>query len=533
MKSLMKFLLKFLMKFCKMFFILTISSLPIISLSFHAFFYLFDNNKRQSILEYGIGMRQFLLMSNTIFISFTTAILSIIISLLVALFLVKYINIPIRLMAFGIAFTILIPQFIHAQAWIFFLDKLNLILAKMGWIHMNFTGFGAAILVTTAAYFPISLSLLLFGISTLREENIEAGLLYGNEINCVTKIVIPQILPYIVIGFNLIFLQSICEYGIPSIFGINVYALQIFSVFSSTNDHVLAFYTSLPILPIAIVVAFTTYLYAKKINFVGFINNNHITSFKKMKYNFEIKLFMILGMLTFLLIMILPIVNLSIETTSIANYLDTMKNSQSELIYSTLLSLFTAFLCCVIAFIGAKGILGSNPFEKLIWSAIIILPFVFPATLQGISLLYFWTGIPNITIYGTVLLPVFALVSRFLPIAVLVYISFFITIDKELNHASSIYSISKWKYLYRIYLPLHKTSYIVAFAIVFAFSFGELGSTLMTTPPGFNTYTMKIYNYLHYGASETVAALCLTVLVLCLFIVFILFLQIRKSSKRN
>jgi iron(III) transport system permease protein len=38
---------------------------------------------------------------------------------------------------------------------------------------------------------------------------------------------------------------------------------------------------------------------------------------------------------------------------------------------------------------------------------------------------------------------------------------------------------------------------------------GELGATLMVIPPGKATLTMRIYNYLHYGASDTVAGLCL------------------------
>jgi iron(III) transport system permease protein len=49
--------------------------------------------------------------------------------------------------------------------------------------------------------------------------------------------------------------------------------------------------------------------------------------------------------------------------------------------------------------------------------------------------------------------------------------------------------------------------------LVFILSAGELGATLIVTPPGRGTITMKIYNYLHYGASDTVASLCLIMLV--------------------
>jgi iron(III) transport system permease protein len=36
-----------------------------------------------------------------------------------------------------------------------------------------------------------------------------------------------------------------------------------------------------------------------------------------------------------------------------------------------------------------------------------------------------------------------------------------------------------------------------------------LGAALMVVPPGESTLTMRIYNYLHYGASSTVSGLSL------------------------
>jgi iron(III) transport system permease protein len=51
--------------------------------------------------------------------------------------------------------------------------------------------------------------------------------------------------------------------------------------------------------------------------------------------------------------------------------------------------------------------------------------------------------------------------------------------------------------------------FVAAACVVFALAAGELGATLVVAPPGQATLTMRIYNYLHYGASQTVAGLCL------------------------
>jgi iron(III) transport system permease protein len=50
---------------------------------------------------------------------------------------------------------------------------------------------------------------------------------------------------------------------------------------------------------------------------------------------------------------------------------------------------------------------------------------------------------------------------------------------------------------------------LAAGGIAFALTTGELGATLLVAPPGQATLTMRIYNFLHYGATGTVAGLCL------------------------
>lgn len=47
--------------------------------------------------------------------------------------------------------------------------------------------------------------------------------------------------------------------------------------------------------------------------------------------------------------------------------------------------------------------------------------------------------------------------------------------------------------------------------ISFLLSFGEEGIMLVLMPPGAETVSVKIYNYLHYGASEYVSGFCLWV----------------------
>ena len=63
----------------------------------------------------------------------------------------------------------------------------------------------------------------------------------------------------------------------------------------------------------------------------------------------------------------------------------------------------------------------------------------------------------------------------------------------------------------RVSVPMLAPGAVAAACIVAALTAGELGATLIVAPPGRATLTMRIHNYLHYGASDTVAGLCLAV----------------------
>ena len=80
-------------------------------------------------------------------------------------------------------------------------------------------------------------------------------------------------------------------------------------------------------------------------------------------------------------------------------------------------------------------------------------------------------------------------------------------------------------------LPLMIPGLMAAAFITFALSIGELGATLITIPPGQGTLTLKIYNYLHYGASEQVAGLCLMMVASTMLAGFLAVIMLRVWSR--
>ena len=110
-------------------------------------------------------------------------------------------------------------------------------------------------------------------------------------------------------------------------------------------------------------------------------------------------------------------------------------------------------------------------------------------------------------------MPVLAGLARFTPLAVIVLVAQLRSINPLLIDAANILQTSRWQTWRQIWLPMLTPGLLAAAGIVFALTTGELGATLLVAPPGHATLTIRIYNFLHYGASSVVAGLCLMMAV--------------------
>jgi iron(III) transport system permease protein len=112
-------------------------------------------------------------------------------------------------------------------------------------------------------------------------------------------------------------------------------------------------------------------------------------------------------------------------------------------------------------------------------------------------------------IYGTGAMPVLASLARFTPIAAVIVLTQLRRIDPSLIEAAKVLETTPARTWFLVRLPMLAPGLLAAAGVLFVLSLGELGATLLVAPPGQATLTMRIYNFLHYGASDTVAGLCL------------------------
>ncbi|MFN2114961.1 MAG: ABC transporter permease subunit, partial [Anaerolineae bacterium] len=103
--------------------------------------------------------------------------------------------------------------------------------------------------------------------------------------------------------------------------------------------------------------------------------------------------------------------------------------------------------------------------------------------------------------------------ARFTPFAAVIVAAQMRRIDPLLIEAARVHGDGGLRSLVAVRLPLLLPGLAAAACVTVALTLGELGATLLVTAPGDQTLTMRIYNYLHYGASDAVAGLCLAMAV--------------------
>ena len=115
-------------------------------------------------------------------------------------------------------------------------------------------------------------------------------------------------------------------------------------------------------------------------------------------------------------------------------------------------------------------------------------------------------------------MPVLAALARYTPLGALVMIATLRRQNPELIDAARLLQANRVRRWLVIRLPLLAPGLLAAASVVFCLTLGELSATLMIAAPGSPTLTMRIYNYLHYGASSTVAGLTLVLTALVLIL---------------
>jgi iron(III) transport system permease protein len=403
-----------------------------------------------------------------------------------------------------------IPPYIHALAWTSAIYAVNSWLKGLGLPAIPVQGGAIAWWIQLMSLTPIAVGLALVGLKSVEPMLIDAARTMRSDIAGLFRVVLPLAGPALMAGGGVLFLLSLLDYSVPSLVNFNVYSLEIFAEFSASNQPVRALLLSLPLLIIAMAVVLAS---LSPLRNAAQSSSWRIPTWKVAPaWPKWLVCLQWLALAVLVSQIVVPLVSLTTEVGTWHSLVSTIGLAHKEIPFTFWIAIAVAVLCLPIAFAVARELVNSHKWERLLW-ILVIAPLAIPPALIGIGLITIWNRSLPFEVYGTSLMPILAGLARFTPLAVIVLVAQLRSINPLLIDAANILQTSRWQTWRQIWLPMLTPGLLAAAGIVFALTTGELGATLLVAPPGHATLTIRIYNFLHYGASSVVAGLCLMMAV--------------------
>jgi iron(III) transport system permease protein len=407
-----------------------------------------------------------------------------------------------KVLTFVLVPLVVTPPSIHGLNWT------TTILAAEGWLRratgpVNLPGeWSAAIMVQTLALFPLAVAIAWAGFAVLEAKLLEAGLVFRPATAVICRIGIRLAGPVLGAGAGVMFLLSLSDYSVPSLFSVNVYALEIFSIYSSGLHPAVALITATPLIAVIVLILGAGLRIGRQAEAMALSRRDSSSTQNGIRVPAALTWIAAVVLLVQLLV---PLAVMAFAAGSWKFMAATCSGARGEIGMSLAVSLAASLLSLFFGLAVGRA-LGSGGAWGAAWWILTIIVFALPAPLVGIGILQM-AG--RLAFLPEEVLPVWANVVRFLPIAAFVFYALRRRIDKGLLDAAQIFGRSRFFILRRVALPLVLPGLVVAGAVCFSLAMGELGATLLVAPPGKATLIMRLYNLLHYGASRDVASLCL------------------------
>lgn len=404
-------------------------------------------------------------------------------------------------LCYASVFMLLLPTFIHSQTW----WKL------FAWAGLPVSGTFPVIWVSLMYYLPLPTMILYFALRSLDKEIVNAGTLFLGPYKVVYKILLPSVTPALISAGLIVFLLSVSDFSIASIFSVNVYALDILAQFSVSGSAAAAFFYTVPLAVIIVIPAMAGLHFIKNLTLTSSRGKTPgqtaLTIPKGMKILAGTGLcLLIISMMAPCIMMIASLFDFKSTVMDLGRNIDAFSNT-------TLVSCIAMLVSLPLS--GMLGLALLNKRVSGLLYTILAISLIMPSPLIGIGLI----GVFNqTTLYNTVLMPVLAALIRFLPISAIICYGGLKSLNQDLIAANRLFQKSAFNGFTHLTIPMILPFVLLSALFIFILSTGEIGATLMVSPAGFNTLAIKMYNYLHYGASNTVAVLCLALVGLSILV---------------
>jgi iron(III) transport system permease protein len=399
-----------------------------------------------------------------------------------------------------------IPPYIHALAWSRLLSVLAEWLSSSGLPLLPVQGWAISCWVQVMALLPIATGLAMIGLQSIDSESIDAACIRHPDVVVLGRVILPLAAPYLLASCCLLMVLAVVDYSVPALFSVTTCSLDIFAELSTSHDAGLATLVALPLL---VTTGAVVILLQGPLRQTSALTAPPPRPRPRIwTWPFWLTTVSRLALLILIAQVVVPLLVLVVATGSPAALWQAVADNRHELGLSLVVAVSAGLAGVVPALAVATRLTGNRPGR--LWWLLTILPLAIPASMTGIGLTRIWGDTLLATTEAGAAMPLLAALARFTPFSTIILLARMRRIEQPLLNAVDLFQPSLLRGWW-LRLQLLAPALLAAAGVTAALAMGELGATLIVVPPGCATVSMKIYGYLHYGASQAVAGLCLLV----------------------
>jgi iron(III) transport system permease protein len=402
-----------------------------------------------------------------------------------------------------VAIPLLAPRYVFAAAWIDLLGGNGLL---HSWLPVDLYSIPGVIWVLSCAHFPIAALATAAAVRRFDAPSDEAARLHTSRFQVFWGIHLPLLSPFVALGACMIFLLSLLCFSIPSLLQVNVYAVEIHTRFATFHDLTGAVAHGLPLMTFALLLAglYRTILRPKTALLRGTgTAKNHRPGTPAGR---AIASAYLGALLTFCVL--LPLGVVGYRALPLSSLLDAWRTAGDELLASLAVAACTALAGMALALFVAVHQRSATWLRRS--QIIAAAAFLAGGPILGLGFIRLWTHAgPLSFLFDTPLILVWACLARYLIFPLYGLDHAVRNAWPRLEEAATVHGVTPLRAVWGLWLPTLSPHIVAWGGVLFVLSLAELDTILLVSPPGWTPLSVRVFSLMHYGPSQTVAALCL------------------------
>lgn len=375
--------------------------------------------------------------------------------------------------------------------------------------------------------------------SSLQEVSRTLGL---SKLQTLCRVVLPLARPSIIVGWSLVMMETLADYGTVQYFGLSTFTTGIFRTWFGMGQQMAAAQLSLLLLTFVFLILYLEQNSRKQSRYYQSSQGNLAASRLQLNRLQTVIVLMVISLpvllgFAFPVYFLIEWVQLSYQHVVDEDYIRIILNTVQLASISCLLAVTIAVFLAY-----SKRIYQRNSMNQLL--RIAGLGYAIPGTVIAVGVLIPFSWIDKqinvfseslfsialgLLLSGSLFVLIFAYLVRFMSISLNSTVAAYETIRTSMDESARLQGINGFSLIRKIHLPLLKSSLLSAVLLVFVDVLKELPATLVLRPFNFNTLAVRAYEFANEERLIDASVPSLTIVLVGLIPVILLSRAMNKT----